>query len=239
MTTKNIRAGVRRLALVAAAVALIAGLGPAEPVAAAPSEERPASRVVYGEPTGGSRRSEVPRQPKGVVSVPTRDADGDIQAAYLSYTLRHSFSLVPSPYAVPYSCFTISGGYQCRAVYGYEEGGSGGNYDVDFLVTRSNVKSTSSFVSGYARELVYDGGQVYQGCTDYNSTYWVCDYWTPNGSRRQWSNNNGYWIDVLKDWSHYTVTTQLDCAATIASVWVNVSDYADIGYSCFSEPFNP
>lgn len=214
-------------------------------------------RIVYGEPTMGAPGTYDEslariQTPDGVIAVSTAEEEkaregklaesgmgaDDYRASYLTYTLRHNHSLTPPPFGIIYSCFDIPNGYKCRDLYGYEEGGSGSNYDVDFYVTKANG-IIGSPTGSYGAEVVYSGGATYEGCENYNSTYWLCDYWTPHQTNKVWSYSQYYWVEVLRNWGSYNFNYQWDCTWSTLGVWVGALDYADWAVSCLQAPFNP
>lgn len=173
----------------------------------------------------------------GTENTPKSGQGSALASAALNAPLRHSFSLTPSPYAVPYSCYDGPGGYYCRGLYGYEEGGSGGGYDQDYLVEGSIVARASDF-GDYWREVITIYSDEYQGCGVYDQDTFICDYFTPGGSTRVFASGDGYWVKVLKDWGTYRWEVQVGCATTITASWVGAADLSEIVNSCLTEPYS-
>jgi hypothetical protein len=234
------RAGTARLAVwIVMAVALVPAL--AGPSSAKDNEDKaPGSEIQYGEPVAKTRETKEADkvEPEGARVIDTSPSKSEMRAMTtfpMGYVLKHSFSLVPPPYPVPYSCYDLSGGYRCRSVYGYEEGGSGSNYDSDYEVYHSNTAAESSWQYGYGQTAITRGEWVYEGCEEYTLMSLACDYATYKPTRRQTTGSNGYWLDVLKSWAYYTYSTQVGCASYLAQTWP-YGDWSQLGIECGGTP---
>ncbi|MCU1452555.1 MAG: hypothetical protein JWN46_701 [Acidimicrobiales bacterium] len=159
----------------------------------------------------------------------------DVRSArFMHRPLRNSFSLVPElRQGHPYSCYALADHrYVCRTVYGHEATGNRRDFDVLALA----VDHASDYVAPYGRLLTVADRQ-YEGCVQTDRSWYRCDYAIADQSTRSFAQDNGFWMDIFRNWASYTTTQQGNCVATTVGGWMGQKTVVDIWNACRTRPW--
>ena len=150
------------------------------------------------------------------------DVHGFTAGPDVAYPLRHEFSMVPGirghSKREPTSCFDVvdqPGQYLCRIVAGVEETGDKRN----FLVRKEDGLDDSDDDTGrYGHHLVSRDGLAYEGCKQWRSGDWFCDYASRQPLSHTHYDSSGYVLNVFWAWQKHT-RGQAGCALAINGFW--------------------
>ena len=140
----------------------------------------------------------------------------------VSYPLRHDFSMAPGIAGhgkkEPTSCFNVvgsQGDYLCRIVAGVEETGDKRN----FLVRKEDGLDDRDDDTGrYGHQLVSRDGVSFEGCKQWRTGDWFCDYASRQPVSRTHYDSSGYVFNVFWAWQKHT-RGQIGCALAMNGFW--------------------
>lgn len=157
-----------------------------------------------------------------LVALPSAIPPASASGPSVAYRLRHDFSLVPGlpghGKTEPTSCYNSPDGegYLCRIVAGYEDTGDKRN----FLVRRQDALD-DGHDSTFGNALVARDGIVYEGCAQWRTGDWFCDYKTRNQVSREHYESKGYVARTFWKWKDY-IKSQAGCAGAISGLWAGL-----------------